>query len=275
MARGRFPSDDERLRRTGGIRISFEVLHPDPERPEQAQVFSDPEKRGIWTGLLLKAGHAFAGRTDDRCTLSLGDLVWITGRRSQAGAELSLARVCTLMGYELKSISGRSWIVHCKNLSQNQRWTPQTPRSSADRSAEIPRSESESESSLRKTSEKKPPRARKPSPAAFAIAAFCEEYKTARGVNPPVLSKDKRELGEAFADLGEPRFRAAAREFLRLEDDWIRDRSYSPRAFLQSITKCVVRVQDAERLAKRAPAADLAADLAPNIASLFGGPARV
>jgi hypothetical protein len=115
---------------------------------------------------------------------------------------------------------------------------------------------------------------RGPKPSSRAIKAFCEEYKTARAVTPPVPSKDQRELGEAYADLGEARFRAAVQEFLRLDDAWIKDRSYSSRAFLQALTKCVVRVQDAERLAAGAPEADPAEGLDPKITSLFGGSCR-
>jgi hypothetical protein len=155
--RKRYPSDDARLSRPPGVYVAFSIRNPDD--PEQARVFNDAELRGIWTGLLVVAGQAFAGRTQDRVTLSFGDISWVTGRRTQAGAELALTRVCALMGYEVSSNSGRSWTVHVRNLSQNQGWTPRergaTPHTT---SASESYSEIESYSDIEpeKKEEKKP-----------------------------------------------------------------------------------------------------------------------
>lgn len=128
MARKRYPSDDERLKRPAGVVIGFSVMTPDPDHPGHAVVFQDPEKRGIWTGLLLVAGHGFAGRTEDRVTLSDALLSWCTGRAQRRHALSSLRAVCELMEYTV-SDRGHSVVVHVKNLSQNQGWTPQATRS--------------------------------------------------------------------------------------------------------------------------------------------------
>ncbi len=132
-------------------------------------------------------------------------------------------------------------------------------------------SETETETSSSKTQKKKTPRARKPSPASDAIKAFCEEYKTARGANPAVPPRDKRELGEAFADLGEERFRLAAREFLELEDAWIKERAFSARAFLQALPKCDLRAQSRASRSPPTPARPLEPEEQAVITSLFGG----
>lgn len=135
MARPRYPSDDKRLKRPSGVTIGFSIRNPDPLNPGHAEVFEDPEKRGIWTGLLVVAGHSFAGRSDDRVTLSGGDLSWVTGRTHRGPALGALRVVCGCMGYAVED-RGRSVVVHVRNLSQNQGWTT---RDSAESAAESPR----------------------------------------------------------------------------------------------------------------------------------------
>ncbi len=136
MARQRYPSDEARLRRPSGVLIAFSILHPDPDHPEHSEVFEDPEMRGIWLGLLAVAGQAFAGRTGDRVTLSLGQLTWVTGRQGRTAAESALTRVCSRMGYEVTPLRGRSWTVHVKNLSRNQGWTTRDSADSVSNSAD-------------------------------------------------------------------------------------------------------------------------------------------
>lgn len=166
MARPRYPSDDKRLRRPSGVTIGFSIRNPDPMKPGHAEVFESPEKRGIWTGLLVVAGHAFAGRSDDRVTLSSGDLAWVTGRNHRASALIALRTVSDCMGYMVED-RGRSVVVHVKNLSQNQGWTT---RDSAESDAETPRlrpppspsptPSSSSDSSIEESSEERTPRKR-------------------------------------------------------------------------------------------------------------------
>jgi hypothetical protein len=139
MSRPRYPSDDARLKRPSGISIAFSVMHPDPDHPEHSEVFQDPELRGVWLGLLLKAGQAFAGRTSDVVTLSRADLIWVTAEPRRDRAVAKLRTVCGLMGYEVRPHRDISWAVHVKNLSKNQGWTPQATRSA-------PRTPSASES---------------------------------------------------------------------------------------------------------------------------------
>ncbi len=128
MPRPRHPSDDARLKRPKGVLISFEVLSPDPDKPGQAEVFASLELRGMWAWLLVHAGRSFAGRTGDRATLHDGALAEITGRRHRQSAVNALRKLCDLMDYSIED-RGHSVVVHVKNLSQNQGWTP---RSSAD-----------------------------------------------------------------------------------------------------------------------------------------------
>lgn len=80
MARQRYESDEKRIKRPAGAVVATSILNPSPEHPEQSEVFDDPELRGIWTGLLVLAVQAFAGRTEDRVTLSRGQVAWLTGR---------------------------------------------------------------------------------------------------------------------------------------------------------------------------------------------------
>jgi hypothetical protein len=84
-----------------------------------------------------------------------------------------------------------------------------------------------------------------PKPAARAIPVFCEEYKLARGVNPAIPPKDKPKLGEALDDMGEELFRGALKQFFKLDNEWIREASYSPGCFLAKLTQCSVRAQKA------------------------------
>lgn len=127
------------------------------------------------------------------------------------------------------------------------------------------------DSSQRQLPLSRAPRAKKAGPIPAAIAAFCEEYKAARDLNPAIPPRDKRELGEAFADLGEERFRAAAREFFDLEDDWIKQRAFSSRAFLQALPKCDLRAQSRAAHQPPPPTVPLDADQQAVITSLFGG----
>ena len=254
MARPRYPSDDDRTLRQGGIRISYEVLSPDPERPGQAEVFEDPLLRGVWLGLLLKAGKAFAGRTGDTVVLSRGDLLWITGEVRPVRAIVKLRLVCSCMGYSVRphgdpsaamsrpsrdqagakpepemdadwSWNGRSVAVHVKNLSQNQRWSPQAPWSAP---AETPLSESESDSSLRKTSEKR--RARRRAPPAVESQESSEPDGSA--VEEAARAKLDRDAEKALRILsdqgGEPdEKRSWMRAELRKAEAWAQDHGCS------------------------------------------------
>lgn len=113
--------------------------------------------------------------------------------------------------------------------------------------------------------------ARPPKPAAHAIAIYCEEYKAARGVNPVVPEREKRELGAAYEDMGEERFRAACRVFLITDDDWLRQQSYSPRAFLSRLTQSDVRAQKRAGRGPPEPEPNGELEPTPELTAIFGG----
>ncbi len=80
-------------------------------------------------------------------------------------------------------------------------------------------------------------------PSFYAIGAYCEEFKAARGFTTTVPPRHQRELGVVYADLGEEEFRAALRMFFSLDKQWIRDASFSAGAFLGALQTCVNRVR--------------------------------
>jgi hypothetical protein len=148
VARPKYPSDERRVKGPM-VRVACAIRNADPDHPEHSEVFEDATLRGVWVGLLTVAWQAFAGRTDDRVTLSVGDRIWIGGvpNRGRNGrriasrvteAESKLRLVCHRMDYSVTEV-GDNWIVHVKNLQQNQGITPRTTADAT------PPSESESE----------------------------------------------------------------------------------------------------------------------------------
>ena len=192
MARQRHPSDERRAKGPM-VRVACAIRNADPDHPEHSEVFDDATLRGVWLGLLTVAWQAFAGRTDDRVTLSVGDRIWIGGVPNQGRngrriarrvteAESKLRLVCHRMGYSVTEV-GDNWIVHVKNLQQNQGFTPRT-------TADVP-PPSESESEVRSPSTSTREDKKEESPAAAGAPPLELEP-----VEAPSRSKPKRTAQE-------------------------------------------------------------------------------
>jgi hypothetical protein len=115
MTRGRFPSDETRLRVRPHVRVHLTIEN----HPRYAKVFADPETRGIILGVWVIARRAHANRTGDCVTLTEGDVAWITGRRQAHRALARLSRA-------LDAIAWRSWrdgravVVEVRNFARKQ-----------------------------------------------------------------------------------------------------------------------------------------------------------
>ena len=97
MPRPRFPSDEARLKRRPGVHVHYSARN----HPTYLGVFAKPELRGMLLGLWMIAGERHAAKTGDRVTLTLGDIIWLTGRAHRTHAERALRRLCTRMKYEM------------------------------------------------------------------------------------------------------------------------------------------------------------------------------
>ena len=95
MARKRYASDEERARPF--VRVHLTIRN----HPTYGAVFDDPELRGMWLGVLVVARGAHAGKTGNVVSLSVGDILWITGRQSIRDGLPALQRLCTAMRWEL------------------------------------------------------------------------------------------------------------------------------------------------------------------------------
>ena len=161
--RKRHPSDEKRLKNEPHIRVGFSIRNP--KHPEQSAVFADPALRGIWLGVLVIAGQAFAGRDEDWVTLTESDLYWITGRKLWRSSWPLLRQVAATCGWvaEVNSATSRPTCrVHIRNLSQNQGWGSANRGIVAESTPRSPLSYSDSESSLPLKTEEETERPRSP-----------------------------------------------------------------------------------------------------------------
>lgn len=265
--RTRYPSDEKRLKTPPHVKIPLTVNSDD----ETAAVWDDLELRGMLVELWRLAAVAFAGRKGGRVVLSAAAVRSVTGRERHVAGVSRLRTLCSRMRYELVT-DGSTCAVTMPNFSKDQGFnsaasgaTPRTTSASdsdSDSDSSLPSEEKPKpikKSAARRSSAAKPPAAAagKPNPVPQAIAAFCEEHKAARGWNPIVAPKDKVRLGEAFADAGEEDFRGALRLFFAMDDEWIKENSYSSGAFLGVVGKCVTRVRGRARFQRPAVQAQL------------------
>jgi hypothetical protein len=147
MARQRFPSDEARKRQKPHVKVHLSIAN----HPTYGHVFADPTLRGIVVGIWLIAARAHISATNDELTLTPADVLWITGKdRMVDGAKL-LRRACEATAYTLRISCDRhatcqrstcerpaKWVIHVRNFSRKQGFTPQTP-------AETPRESALSE----------------------------------------------------------------------------------------------------------------------------------
>lgn len=97
MARGRFPSDEARLKIGAHVKVFLAVS----SHPRYGQAWSDPETRGIIIGLWLQAGAAFAAKSGDVLFLPSSHVTWITGREKLRAGLIVLARACRAFDYPI------------------------------------------------------------------------------------------------------------------------------------------------------------------------------
>ncbi len=115
MARQRYPSDERRLKQRPHVKVHLSIR----SHPKFADVFEDPEQRGIWLGLMLLGVQYHAAKTDNVVSLGIADLAWITGRTQRAPAERSLRTLCERMEWTCRTV-GRRWEVTLRNLEYKQ-----------------------------------------------------------------------------------------------------------------------------------------------------------
>lgn len=258
-------------KREPAVIVPCSIRNPDPDQPEQAEVFQDATLRGVWLGLKVIAWQARAGSHEGRVLLSAGDRLWVAGvsLASRVGRRVStrvseadarVARVCHLMGISV-SERGQNWVLQWHQIDtdhteKTNKINESTARKSPTSAPSEVRSQKRKERREKSSSaaqetfalSSKPVRAasvKEPKPAARAIAIFAEEYKAAIGVNPVVPERDFRELGVTFEQLGEDRMRAALRKFFEFgeTDQWIKQQGYSAREFVRQLTKCDLHAQ--------------------------------
>ena len=116
--------------------------------PTYGTVFADPVLPGVIVGIWVVAARAHVSATNDELTMTHADLVWITGKhRIVDGAKL-LRRACEAAAYCLRISCDRHttcertacqrparWVVHVRNFSRKQGFTPQTPAETPHNSA--------------------------------------------------------------------------------------------------------------------------------------------
>lgn len=88
-------------------------------------------------------------------------------------------------------------------------------------------------------------------------------------MNPGIGPKEKPGLGEIYSDLGEEAMRGALRVFFALDDDWLRENSFSAACFGHRLTRCAAQFEKAR--GRRPIEAVPDVEVAPEVAALFGG----
>ncbi len=183
MARKRYPSDDKRRKQRPHVKVHLSIR----SHPRYAEVFEDPELRGIWLGLLLLGVQYHAAKTDNIVSLGLSDLVWCTGRAQRVHAECALNGLCVRMGWTVRQV-GKRWEVHLRNLEDKQGFGSATP-------PVAPRPPSPSEEQKNRGTEEQTPGAEsaprtpaKPGPASWSLSLselLIEKVKTVPGGRIP------------------------------------------------------------------------------------------
>lgn len=222
-----------------------------------------------------------------RCVLRPGDLFEITGKGQLRSARALVDLVAMRFDISTKA-RGDLTEIEWPNLPIYQGWVPETrekPGKHHAREFPLPGTGAptpapvggappdpgapERVELLKRKPRQRAPKSTEPKPAHHACRIYAEEYKAARGANPAIQPKDKPTLGEIYADIGEEAMRGALRVFFALDDDWLRENSFSPSCFGHRLTMCTVRHEKSK--ARRPPEAVPEIELSPEALALFGG----
>lgn len=252
LSRPRYPSDDRRLKIRPHAKVHLTIRnHPDPE---YAEVFDDPMLRGVWTGLLVIAVGAFAGKTNDTVTLSQGDLVWLTGRSSASRAEPILLRLCSALGYECTK-SGRRWVVKIRNLKRKQ-GLDYADRGTTPRTTDPSESDSDSDTDTKKKKKNPTATAAGGLPASkedrtpTAVGLFMDTFERRKRIKYALAKRDPALLKPIYESLGRnPRaFGEMLEQFFALDDPRMRERGWSVTALNERWQGCHIAAQKHSRI---------------------------
>jgi hypothetical protein len=216
-------------------------------------------------GLKVIAWQARSASKDGRVVLSAGDRMWIGGNTTPARTARERNRKCRESDALVRDLCKQNQQNDCPKLPEvvasevrsqksevrsqkselrNQKSAAHAPLPLSDPNpppAAEPRSAAR-RGSAAKANGAAPPG--KPNPTPLAIKAFCEEYKAARGWNPLIAPKDKTGLGKCYADAAdEDEFRRILRFFFALDEDWVKETSYSAGAFVAGFGRIGSRVR--------------------------------
>jgi len=115
VSRPEYPSDVERRKTRPHVRVHLTTR----SHRKTAEVWSDPELRGMTVGLWQCASEAFAGKTGNRVHLDRTAVMWLTGRTQYAHAERALRALCARLEYPV-SAHGALVVVEVRNFQQKQ-----------------------------------------------------------------------------------------------------------------------------------------------------------
>lgn len=119
MTRERFPSDETYNERRRKIKPHVRIHHSVKAHPRVADLWRDPEQRGMLVELWRLASLYGAAHTDNWLSLAPGDIVSITGRTQYAHASRALRTLCARMEYAIRE-RGACVEIHVRKFAEKQ-----------------------------------------------------------------------------------------------------------------------------------------------------------